>query len=198
MKGAEGTRMIMTRPGRAHYLGSTALTLLIRCICGRRNYFDRRAWQWIEVAFCVRCWQGILYVDLRMVSRWEGERMLREDLVFAGELKALRTIEGEMRRFLEQFRQEPLWTWPPQVVRMAQAVRFDLQLVEVARTRQDAASAAPLEEMPAEVGVYLEMPGQEAYELTAEQTRLLSLFSQLSGERRAAILAFIEQEDIEL
>lgn len=198
MKGAEGTFTIMTRPGRAHYLGSTALTLLIRCPCGRRNYFDRKGWQWLEVAFCVRCWQGILYHNLTLISRWEGERMLREHLVYAGELKALRTIEGEMRRFLMLFRAEPLWTWPPQVVRMAQAVAGNLQLVEAARTRQGGASAVPLEESTAAVSVFLEMPGEEAYELTAEQTRLLSFFSRLSDERRAVMLAFVEQEGVEL
>ncbi|HEY0100849.1 MAG TPA: hypothetical protein VGB76_18020 [Pyrinomonadaceae bacterium] len=198
MKGAEGTQMITTRQGRAAQLGSTSRTVLVRCTCGRRNYFDRQAWQWLEVAFCVRCWQAILCFDLRVVSRWEGERMLREHVVYAGELKALRTIEGEMRRFLMLFRAEPLWTWPPQVVRMAQAVAANLQLVEAARARQGGVAGVPLEEEPAEMGVFLELPGEEAYELTPEQTRLLSFFSRLSAERRAVMLDFIAQEGSEL
>lgn len=120
--------------------------------------------------------------------------MLREQLVYEGELKALRTIEGVVRRFLTQFREEPLWTWPPHVVRMAQAAQANLQLVELARIRQGTAPPVPLEELPAEVGVFLEMPGEEAYELTAEQTRLLSLYHRLPEERRAFLLAFFEQD----
>lgn len=162
MKGTEGTRMITTRPERAHYLGSTALTLLIRCTCGRRNYFDRKGWAWLEVAFCVRCWQGIRYVDLRVISRWEGERMLREDLVFAGELKALRNIEREMRRFLVEFREEPLWTWPPQVVRMVKTVEADLRLAEQARTQQGAEPTIPLDEQVAGAQAAGEVDMEEA------------------------------------
>jgi hypothetical protein len=151
MKGSDATVTKGTRQERADQLGSTPRTVLVRCPCGRRNYFDRKGWAWLEVAFCVRCWQAIRYHDLRVLSRWEGERMLREDSVFEGELKALRTIEGEMRRFMLQFRAEPLWTWPPQVVRMAQAVQLNLQLVEQARTRQGVAAAVPLEELPADI-----------------------------------------------
>ncbi|HZH33001.1 MAG TPA: hypothetical protein VEY11_19695 [Pyrinomonadaceae bacterium] len=177
--------------GLASYLGSTALTLLIRCPCGRRNYFDRRAWQWFEVAFCVRCWQAIRYHDLRVISRWEGERMLREQTVYEGELKALRTVEGVMHRFLSEFQEQPLWMWPPQIVRMAQAVKANLRLAELARARQGAEPAVPFEELPE--GIFLEMPGEEAYELTPEQTRLLSIFSRLPEERRADMLAFFEE-----
>jgi hypothetical protein len=180
--------------GLASYLGSTALTLLVRCPCGRRNYFDRRAWMWLEVAFCVRCWQAIRYHDLRVISRWEGERMLREQTMFEGELKALRTIEEVMRRFLVEFHAQPLWMWPPQTVRMAQAVDANLRLAELARTRQGAQPAVPLDELPADVGTFLEMPGEEAYELTPEQTRLLSLFSRMPEERRTIMLDFFEQD----
>ena len=194
MKGAQGSvtqRMIM---GLASYLGSTARTVLIRCPCGRRNYFDRKGWAWLEVAFCVRCWQAIRYHDLRVITRWEGERMLREHTIYEGELKALRTIEGVMRRFLSEFHAQPLWMWPPQTVRMAQAVQANLRLAERARTRQGSEPAIPLEELPADVGMFLEMPGEEAYELSPEQTRLLSLFSRLPEDRRAVMLAFFEQD----
>jgi len=194
MKGSDVTVTQRTILGLAYYLGSTALTLLIRCPCGRRNYFDRRAWQWLEVAFCVRCWQAIRYHDLKVVSRWEGERMLTEQTVFEGELKALRTIEGVMRRFLSEFHQQPLWMWPPQTVRMVQAVQANLRLAELARSRQGSEPSLPLEELPAPQGLFLEMPGEEAYELTPEQTRLLSLFSRIPEERRAVMLAFFEQD----
>lgn len=194
MKGALQSVTQRTMMGLASYLGSTALTLLIRCPCGRRNYFDRRAWQWLEVAFCVRCWQAIRYHDLKVISRWEGERMLREQNMYEGELKALRTVEGVMRRFLLEFQEQPLWMWPPQTVRMAQAVKANLRLAELARTRQGAEPAVPLDELPESLGVFLEMPGEEAYELTPEQTRLLSLFSRLPEERRATMLAFFEAD----
>lgn len=194
MKGAPQSVTQRKILGLACYLGSTALTLLVRCPCGRRNYFDRQGWQWLEVAFCVRCWQAIRYHDLRVISRWEGERMLREHTMYEGELKALRTIEGVMRRFLVEFKAQPLWLWPPQTVRMAQAVQANLRLAELARTRQGEAPTVPLDELPAEQGIFLEMPGEEAYELTPEQTRLLSLFSRLPDERRSVMLAFFEQD----
>ncbi len=192
MKGALQFVTQRTMIGLASYLGSTARTLLVRCPCGRRNYFDRKGWAWLEVAFCVRCWQAIRYHDLRVISRWEGERMLREQTIYEGELKALRTIEGVMRRFLSEFQEQPLWMWPPQTVRMAQAVKANLRLAEQARSRQGLEPDVPLEELPE--GIFLEMPGEEAYELTAEQTRLLSLFSRLPEGRRAVMLAFFEED----
>lgn len=118
--------------------------------------------------------------------------MLREQTVFEGELKALRTIEGVMRRFLSEFHAQPLWMWPPQTVRMAQAVQANLRLAELARTRQGAELAVPLDGLPE--GIFLEMPGEEAYELTAEQTHLLSLFSRLPEDRRSVMLAFFEDD----
>jgi hypothetical protein len=117
--------------------------MLVRCPCGRRNYIDRHAWAWFEVAFCVRCRQAILFHDLRVVSRWEGDRMLREQTIYEEELKALRNIEGEMRRFLVEFHEEPLWLWPPQVVRMAEAVEAELLVAERARTRHGAEGVTP-------------------------------------------------------
>lgn len=189
MKGAPQSvtrRMIL---GLASYLGSTALTLLVRCPCGRRNYFDRRGWAWLEVAFCVRCWQAILYHDLRVVSRWEGERMLREDFVSDAEVKVWRSLEGRMRRFVLEFHKDPLWTWAPKVVRMALGVEADLHLADRLRARPGQEPAATPEELPAEVGV-------QDLGLTDEQRQLLTAFAQMSEERRARMLSYVEGQSL--
>jgi hypothetical protein len=188
--------------GLASYLGSTALTLLIRCPCGRRNYFDRRAWQWLEVAFCVRCWQAIRYHDLSVISRWEGERMIREQTVYEGELKALRTIEGEMRRFLMLFRQQPLWMWPPQVVSMVQAVAANLQLAEQARRQQGTEPTVPLDQpvtaAPEQSAAHdEEETGGEMWRgrppLDSDEALLLDRYGLLPQSARVEVLAHIEE-----
>jgi hypothetical protein len=197
MKGSHVTVTKGTRPGRADQLGSTPRTIIVRCPCGRRNYFDRQAWQWFEVAFCVRCRQAILYVDLRVISRWEGERMLREQTIYEGELKALRTGEVALRHFLEQFAEKPRWEWPLSVVRHAQAAQVSLQLAERARARQGAEPEVPFDEEVRRL--FLEKLNEEAaHELTPEQIGLLAAYSRLPEERRADMLAYIEQEGIEL
>lgn len=196
MKGAEGTVTQSKRKGRADRLGSTALTIIVRCPCGRRNYFDRKAWAWLEVAFCVSCWQGILYHDLSLVSHWEGERMLREQTIYEGELKALRNTEVVMRRFLEQFAEKPRWTWPPSVVRMAQALEVSLELAERARTRQGEEPEVPIDALVSRL--FIEKLNAEVYDLTGEQVQFLTVFSRLPEERRAVVLASIEQEVREL
>lgn len=180
--------------GLAELLGGTPRTLLIRCPCGRRNYFDRKAWHWLEVAFCVRCWQAIIYHDLRVISRWEGERMLKEQTVYEGELKALRTLEGVMRYLLEGVDAEPLWNLPVQFQRRAQAARGTLRLAELARARQGAQPTVPLEDLPQVLKEFLQMPGEEAHEVPVEHTRLLTLFSRLPEERRDELLASLRQE----
>jgi hypothetical protein len=200
MRGAQRSVTKRANLGLASQLGSTARTVLIRCPCGRRNYFDRRAWQWLEVAFCVRCWQAIRYHDLRVITRWEGERMLREQIVFEGELKALRTIETVMRRFLMQFREEPRWTWPPQVRQMAQFVEANLRLAEQARTQQGAQPTVPLDEpvtttAPESLAPDDEAPGGEAWgarpQLDSDEALLLDAYGLLPQAARVEVLSFI-------
>lgn len=118
--------------------------------------------------------------------------MLREQLVYEGELKALRAGEVAMRHFLEQFAEKPRWEWPLPVVRLVQAQQVSLQLAERARTRQGTEPTVPLDEQVARL--FLEKLSAETYELTAEQLQLLSGFSRLSAESRADLLAHIEQE----
>ncbi len=217
MKGAERTVTQRAQMKRANQLGSTPVTTLVRCLCGRRNYFDRRAWTWLGVAFCLRCWQAILHHDLKVVSRWEGERMLKEQMLYEGELKALRTVEAVMRRFLVEFHANPLWMWPSQIVRMAQAVQVNLHLAELARARQGAQPTVLLDETLAAVAASMEaddtpddgmtsddellreeltsgeLPGG-VYELTTDEAMLLDAYSRLPADRRAVMLAFVEQE----
>jgi hypothetical protein len=197
MKGAPQAVTQRKILGLAELLGGTPRTVLIRCPCGRRNYFDRAAWQWLEVAFCVRCWQAIIYHDLRVISRWEGERMLKEHTVYEGELKALRTLEGLMRLILEGFDVETLWKLPVPMQRRAHAARGVLQLAERARARQGTEPTVPLEDLPQFLREFLQMPGEDDSELTTEHTRLLALFSRLPEERRDELLASLRQEVVD-
>ena len=49
---------------KAKLLGSTPLTMLIRCACGQKNYFDRAEWQRRVFLRCDKCFSCICYYDL--------------------------------------------------------------------------------------------------------------------------------------
>lgn len=123
--------------------------------------------------------------------------MLTEHTVYEGELKALRTLEGVMRSLLDGFDAEPLWKWPAQFQRRAQAARGTLRLTELARARQGAEPTVPLEELPQVLTEFLREPGEEAHELNVEHTLLLTLFSRLPEERRDELLASLRQEVVD-
>ena len=126
-----------TQRPRALYLGSAGTLALVRCgLCGRRNCFDRRRWWWFQVAFCRRCWQAVLYDGLVMVSRWEGERLLMENTAFGGELRALREVEREARRFLAYYDLQPWWEWRPQVRGIASDMTRTVALAKSVRARR--------------------------------------------------------------
>lgn len=64
---------------RATHLGSTALTTLVRCTCGRRNYFDRPPWR------CDNCRSIICNNTLRVIQARKGSILLMTAVDFTVE-----------------------------------------------------------------------------------------------------------------
>ncbi|HVG30828.1 MAG TPA: hypothetical protein VM864_14055 [Pyrinomonadaceae bacterium] len=158
---------------RARYLGGAGRTALVRCPCSRRNYFDRRRWEWFGVAVCSGCWKGILFRDLSLVGYREAEELAKESTVYAGELKALRGVEGVMRRFLVRYDEQPYWLWAPQTRRMVAELRRALRPVEAARSRRAAGD-------------------DDVRELSHEEALALDYFAAATHDRRRVVLAMLE------
>lgn len=190
----------MSEQVHALYLGSAGPLALVRCgLCGRRNCFDRRGWQWFEVAFCRRCRQGVLFEGLVMITRWEGERLLMENEAFGGELRALREVERVVRGVVRSYESEPHWFWPLRVRRMAADLRGPFALAEVARARPQGNPAAAAEPAPPEARDEFtaappeEGDGDDVYQLTGEESRALDLFGALTPELRGRVLSDLEE-----
>lgn len=71
---------------RATYLGSNPLTILIRCTCGRRNYFDRSLWSSCGYLRCDTCASIICYKSMLIISAFE--RMIGMENDGMGEIDA--------------------------------------------------------------------------------------------------------------
>ena len=70
-----------TLPNRADLLGSSPLTMLVRCPCGRRNYIDRRRWAYFGRAVCDNFRCLIDYNSFRVrISNWRAKNV--EDVEF--------------------------------------------------------------------------------------------------------------------
>lgn len=65
-------------PPRADYLGSTALTVLVRCACGRRNYLERERWEYFGRAVFDNFRCVILYISLKIETLISGGGELEE------------------------------------------------------------------------------------------------------------------------
>lgn len=183
----------MSAPARALYLGAAGPLALVRCgLCGRRNCFDRRRWQWFEVAFCRRCWQGVLFEGLVMITRWEGERLLMENEAFGGELRAQREAERAARSFLAYFDAQPYWLWPPMLRRAAADMRQAYALAEAARARTG--GGAEVGQAPRSETAVVPPPaeGAAAYGPRADESRVLHYYATLPAATRAAMLTELE------
>lgn len=61
---------------RADLLGSSPLTILVRCPCGRRNYIDRRRWAYFGRAVCDNFRCLIDYNSFRVrISDWRAKNV---------------------------------------------------------------------------------------------------------------------------
>lgn len=109
-------------PARAELLGTTALTMRVRCPCGKRLDVDREDWQWNGVAICTRCGRGILDHSLLVVSRTQALAMLEGRKPTEGELRALRHMEMSLRHFILRYGEYPRHCWSPPTNRMADEV----------------------------------------------------------------------------
>ncbi|HEY9285905.1 MAG TPA: hypothetical protein VIP46_20820 [Pyrinomonadaceae bacterium] len=169
---------------RALYLGAAGRLALVRCgYCGRRNCFDRGSWRWLEVAFCRRCWQGVRFEGLVMVSRWEGERLLMENEAFGGELRALREVERITRGFLAYYDSQPYWEWSPRTRGTAAELRRSVALAESMRSRRG--GGAEVAQAP--------RPEAAAVPLTEEEARALEHLALLPEATRADVLEYLER-----
>jgi hypothetical protein len=121
---------------KAQLLGSTPLTMLIKCVCKRRQYLERRQWSSDSVTLCARCRRGILYTGLTIITTQEAAQIMAENEMFEGELKALREMDTLMRGFIEQYDKHPEWLWAPQTNRVAKRLKEIFIEVDEARHRQ--------------------------------------------------------------
>ncbi len=107
---------------RAELLGTTALTMRVRCPCGKRLDVDREDWQWNGVVVCPRCGRGILDHSLHVVSRGEALAMIEERKPTEKELRALRHMEMSLRHFTLKHSEYPRHYWSAPTNRMADEV----------------------------------------------------------------------------
>jgi hypothetical protein len=64
---------------KALFLGSTSLTILIRCTCRRRCYFARAEWHRLGFLLCDNCSAWIRYNDLTVMNHsHEGDCKMHE------------------------------------------------------------------------------------------------------------------------
>ncbi len=122
-------------PARAELLGTTALTMRVRCPCGKRIDADREDWQWNGVVICPRCGRGILDHSLHVVSRTQALSMLEERKPTESELRALRHMEMSLRHFTLRHGEHPRWYWSPPTNAMADEV--GRLLAELDESRKD-------------------------------------------------------------
>lgn len=118
---------------RAHFLGSTALTVRVRCTCGQRSDFYKYFWHRRGYVICDHCKRFILYHSLEVKEpSWEG--YISREIQMAGELHVYQTIEAELREFLRLYGAQPSWLWSPQTTRLVSAIGPQLEQLE--RLRQ--------------------------------------------------------------
>ena len=122
-------------PARAELLGTTALTMRVRCPCGRRMDVDREDWQWNGVAVCPRCGRGILDHSLHMISRSQALSMIEGRKPTEKELRALRHMEMSLRHFILKYSEYPRHYWSTPTNRMADEV--GRLLAELDESRRD-------------------------------------------------------------
>ncbi|MDX6696057.1 MAG: hypothetical protein QOF02_3660 [Blastocatellia bacterium] len=118
---------------RAQHLGSTAVTIRVRCSCGQKADFYKYFWQRRGYVICDRCKSFILYHSLEVkASSWQGYAEINSQLV-AGELGAFQQIEAELRAFLQRYDAQPQWLWSPQTSQLVSGIRPQLERLEELR-----------------------------------------------------------------
>jgi hypothetical protein len=60
---------------KALYVGSNPLTILIRCLCGWKNYFDRAEWSRLRFLRCDNCLRCVDYNSLQVNDLQEVKGM---------------------------------------------------------------------------------------------------------------------------
>jgi hypothetical protein len=125
---------------RAQHLGSTAVTIRLRCSCGHKADIYKYFWQRRGYVICDSCKSFILYHSLEIKApSWEGFTAIDSQLV-AGELGAFQAIEKELRAFLHKYELQPEWLWSPQTISLVKRIRPKLDELEQLR-RQGPKSA---------------------------------------------------------
>jgi hypothetical protein len=84
---------------RASFLGSNPLSILVRCTCGYRSFFDRGEWQSRAFARCDNCGACIRYNSLEVIPFAEGGNCMEEKVASREEVEELRRLEELMREF---------------------------------------------------------------------------------------------------
>jgi hypothetical protein len=133
---------------RATFLGSTPLTVLARCICGVKSYFDREQWQRLGMARCDNCRACIRYDSLEVVKFREGSQCMTNTDVSQGEVEELRQLELLLRDFDEHFQYQVAAAeqrgsehhpFAPRTVKLMESAQPILRRLEEMRKLQPAA-----------------------------------------------------------
>ena len=125
---------------RAQHLGSTAVTIRLRCSCGHRSDVYKYFWQRRGYIICDSCKSFILYHSLEVKEPdWQGFTTIDSQLV-VGEMGAYQAIEEELRLFLQRYDAIPHWLWSPQTTHLVRTLRPLLEELEELR-RQGPKSA---------------------------------------------------------
>jgi hypothetical protein len=83
----------------ARFLGSSPLTIRVKCPCGLRDNFSRQLWETTGYARCP-CGRWVEFGTLTVFDAKEFHRFM---WVEQSELKELRGMEDELRSFVEYF-----------------------------------------------------------------------------------------------
>lgn len=88
---------------KARFLGSSPLTILIRCLCGYRNYFSRQRWDYFRGGICDNCTAWIEYTfRVRPLERGGLQVALDIEYEHTPEREAIMTAfniaKGELER----------------------------------------------------------------------------------------------------
>ena len=129
---------------KAIFLGSTALTILLRCPCGWKNYFDRAKWSGLRFLRCDNCSRCINYTSLHVNNLPEVKGMydFKETPGRRAIVECLTKLEQEALEVSELIKELGLEERAHKVRNLAQAASGQRTLITLDWHEEDARQAA--------------------------------------------------------